>query len=318
MTFELTDSLLNDIIFAMENQNCTSVFDAGENRIVTVNNDCGIYDDPLLNEDKEILEEVDEETIYSLPEWTSADGFEVMENFAEQCRAPLVQKELKTCLQSRRGVFRNFKNILKMYPEVEQKWFAYKDKAMHSKVNEWYNNLRESWGLERLEGDFIEETEELVQSDFEFIEYDSLRDKEAVDCAVEILAEEYKSNFKGSLGLSLADLWKFQSSYSKSENKHGFVCYSHSKEFLGCILVSSCPSSSKEAVTVTDFFVNQNYRGLGIGRELLEKCWTSLNQNGIHWIIFSNTIIPESMESLLTQFPVEKIGSGYIANLQKD
>ncbi len=56
MTFELTDSLLNDIIFAMENQNCTSVFDAGENRIVTVNNDCGIYDDPLLNEDKEILE----------------------------------------------------------------------------------------------------------------------------------------------------------------------------------------------------------------------------------------------------------------------
>ena len=66
---------------------------------------------------------------------------------------------------------------------------------MLSKINEWYNDLRETWGLELLEEDSIDEMEDLVRNDFEFKEYDSGRDKECVDRAVEIMAEEYKDSF---------------------------------------------------------------------------------------------------------------------------
>ena len=309
MTFELTDSIKNDIMFAMEDQNSQSAFNVAENKIVSFIKN---FDNPA--EDLKI----DENKVYSLPNWTSDDGFNLMEAFSEPCRSPLARNELKRCLQSRRGVFRNFKNILKAYPDVEKRWFAFKTKRMLSKINEWYNDLRETWGLELLEEDSIDEMEDLVRNDFEFKEYDSGRDKECVDRAVEIMAEEYKDSFEGEIGISIAAMWRYQSAFSKSENKYGFVCYSHLKEFLGCILFSSCPSSAKKTVVVTDFFVFQNYRGLGIGKELFQKCLEKAKNSGIQWVLFSNTIIPESMEHLLSQFSFEKLGSGYIVDLLKD
>lgn len=309
MTFELTDSIKNDIIFAMEDQNSQSVFNAAENRVVSV----------LKNTDgQEKSLKADEELLYSLPGWTSDDGFNLMEAFSENCRSPLARNELKKCLQSRRGVFRNFKNILKAYPDVEKRWSVFKTKIMLSKINRWYNDLREVWGLEFLEEDSADETEELVRNDFEFKEYDSDRDKECVDRAVEIMSDEYKSSFEDEIGIAIAEMWRYQSAFVKSENKSGFVCYSHLKEFLGCILFSSCLSSAKKTAVLTDFFVFQNYRGLGIGRELFQKCLEKAKSNGIQWVLFSNTIIPESMEHLLSKFSFEKLGSGYIVDLLKD
>ncbi|MGN0729705.1 GNAT family N-acetyltransferase [Treponema sp.] len=309
MTFELTDSIKNDIIFAMEDQNSQSVFDAEKKRVVRIGEDFCFSEEALP---------VDEEKIYSLPRWTSDDGFDLMEEFAENCRSPLARNELKRCLQSRRGVFRNFKNILKMYPDVEKRWFLFKTKRMTARINEWYSELCEIWGLDFLEEDSQDETEELVQNDFEFKEYDSVRDKECIDRTVEIMAEEYKNSFEGEIGISIAAMWRYQSAFSKSENKYGFVCYSHTQEFLGCALFSLCPSPAKKTAVFTDFFVFQNYRGLGIGKELLRRCLENSKKRGIQWILFSNTIIPESMESLLTQFSFEKIGSGYIVDILKD
>lgn len=307
MTFELTDSLKNDILFAMEDQNSQSVLDAEKKAVVKA---C-FSGDGIQGEVA-----ADEEKRYSLPAWTSDDGFSLMEQFAESCRSPFARSELKRCLQSRRGVFRNFKSIVKAYPEVEKRWFAYKNKVMLSKVTEWYSRLRESWGLEALEeDDSSSETEYLVQDDFEFVKYDSVRDKECVDRAVEAMAEEYESQLEGELGASVAELWRRQSGFSGSANKYGFVCYSHSDEFLGCFLVSFCPSSAKKTVLATDFYVVQNFRGLGIGRELLHKCLVSLAESGIQQVLIAGAVIPESMESLLAQFSFKRIGSGYVANL---
>lgn len=307
MTFELTDSLKNDILFAMEDQNSKSVLDAEKKAVVNAGcSDGGIQADLTADEEKR----------YSLPSWTSDDGFSLMEQFAEKCYSPFARGELKRCLQSRRGVFRNFKNILKSYPEVEKRWFAYKNRVMLSKVTEWYNSLRDSWGLEALEeDDSFSETECLVQDDFQFIKYDSVRDKECVGRAVEAMAQEYENQFEGELGASVAELWRRQSGFSGSENKYGFVCYSQPDEFLGCFLVSLCPSSAKKTVLATDFYVVQNFRGLGIGKELLSRCLILLKESGIQQVLIAGAVIPESMESLLTQFSFERIGSGYIANL---
>ena len=80
-------------------------------------------------------------------------------------------------------------------------------------------------------------------------------------------------------------------------------------------MVSYCPSSAEKTVVFTDFFVIQNYRGLGIGRELMSKCLAGLKKRGIQWVILTNTVQPESMESLLFEFSFAKKDFGYAVNL---
>ena len=300
MTFRLTDILIDQILFYMENQGETALVFARDGKIVPV-----VDDEP----------ELDDENYYSLPDWTSADGFELMENFTAGLHNPNAYKELRRCLANRRGVFRNFKDILKSYPEVEKKWFAFKDKVMHRRITEWYNELCESWGLETLEENpEYDDTEYLVQDDFEFTEYDSVKDKECVDREVCELAKEYGETYSGELGKAVADILRNQSVRCSGEDKFGYVCCSHDGEFLGCALVSACPSSAKKTVVFTDFFVIQNYRGLGIGKELLNRCLAGLKDRGIQWVILSNTVMPESLETLFFEFSFKKTDFGYVKN----
>ena len=79
--------------------------------------------------------------------------------------------------------------------------------------------------------------------------------------------------------------------------------------------ISLCPANARKTVCITDFFVLQNYRGLGIGRELFSTCLESLKKHGIQWVLIANTIIPETMEPLLIQFGFKKLGSGFVADL---
>lgn len=298
MIFNLTDDLADSILHSMEDQTCRWMVDAENNSLVPEQN-C-----------------IDEEKFYSLPEWTSSDGFELLESFTNKLHSPLARTELKDVLVSGRGVFRNFKNVLKAYPEVERKFHFYKDDVMKKRLTEWYNSLRESWGLEKLESvSDMEEMDELVQNDFVFREYDSNLDWNDITLAEGLLLEEIKKQYYGEIGDAFAELWKIFSSYDEPFSKHGFVCRTQTEEFTGCILTSLCPKNAKKTVCITDFFVLQNYRGLGIGRELFSACLESLKKNGIQWVLIANTIIPESMEPLLIQLGFKKLGSGFMADL---
>ncbi len=305
MTFELTPSLTNCILFAMENQTSLSVVDAKNSAVVAVNQENNIA--------------CDNSNFYSLPKWTSKDGYALLENFTNNLYSPLAREELRTVLESGRGVFRNFKNVLKAYPEVERKWHLYKNKCMKARIAEWYNELCEGWGLEKLEDASVEmqeETDELLEDDFEFSAYDSSKDKEFVERKVLEITDEYKMQFSKEVGDAISFLW--QKSSSLFLQKRGFVCRTFSGETVGCILASFCPSSAERTVFITDFFVVQNYRGLGIGKELFSKCMTSLKENGVQWILLGNFIVPPSMEPLLSQWGFEKLGSGYVANIFKE
>lgn len=314
MTFKLTDLLKSEILFAMEDQGKTSCVDAQKGILRVIASDDGIIEEDAGDAEIDIID-IDEENYYSIPSWESSDGFELMENFTAGLHNPNAYRELRNCLANRRGVFRNFKNILKTYPEVEKKWFAYKDKMMYARITEWYNELCESWGLEKLEENpESEDTEFLVQEDFEFTEYDSLRDKECVDREVDFLAEEIEKQNEGPLGSAAAEIFRRQSHWCSNGNKFGYVCYSLEGEFLGCALVSDDLSPAKKTVELTDFFVIQNYRGLGIGKQLFNGCLELLKKRGIQWVILSNTFISEPLESLLFEYSFEKKGFGYVKN----
>ena len=113
MTFDLTDSLSDDILFAMEDQQNSRAVDATKG--------CVVSSDSV---------EIDEVNYYALPEWSSGDGFSVLQEFTNNLHSPLAREELKRVLSGGRGVFRRFKDVIKSYPEVEHKWHVYKNAKM--------------------------------------------------------------------------------------------------------------------------------------------------------------------------------------------
>lgn len=157
MYFEIDAETVDQIIFAMENQSENFLFDTLERLIVSgeeIDPDSGGEEGP--------------DRYVEIPEWNSFHGFQLMERFVGTLNNPVYRSALKDALQSGRGVFRNFKNVLKEKREIERLWFQFKEKEMRREVAEWYECLRESWGYEELETDLeaVEETEGLVLEDF--------------------------------------------------------------------------------------------------------------------------------------------------------
>jgi len=102
MQFELSEALVDDILFAMEDQVGDFYLDTVEGIIVG-----GVdweFEGDLNDDDGE-----GGERFISLPEWDSSDGFKLMERFAAGFRNPVVREELHLALDRGRGGFRAFK-----------------------------------------------------------------------------------------------------------------------------------------------------------------------------------------------------------------
>ncbi len=303
MIFNLTDSLCADILFAMENQQKNFALDAKNSKVIQCDE-----------------ESVDEENIYSLPQWDSADGYALLESFITKFKGIKAYSELKQILQEGRGVFRNFKITLKKYPEVDKRFHSFKNREMKALVYEWYNALRESWGLETLDQDFYE-YDDLVLEDFTFRAFDGDVDSRDVNVIAGAFFEELKKQFPGELGqvLSLQLKSQYQNLQSLTFSRaKGFVCRTLSDEFAGCLLYSQMNfqmSASTKTVVLTALFVEQNYRGLGIARELLSRSISTLTRDGIQFFIINNSFVPELLKSTLIQLGFKEKDFAFVLEL---
>lgn len=330
MTFGITDKIVDDIIFAMENQNSLFVFDAEKNQVVAI--DSEIVADDLVEQEKG----------YVLPVWEPEDGFKLLEDFTGTLQNAKIRAELRQILSNGRGVFKNFKNALKRYPSLERCFHTFKTRKMRSVVYDWYNSLRENWGLESFSfSQNQEDSNDLLRQDFQFSEYNPKEDADCIAREAGEIAEEIKDFYPEKVGLAIGQHWlrKFNDLISDS---CGFVCRTTSDDFAGCLLFSlpksidsevsnSKSSGSKsldsksidlkssenqnEAAFFTACFVNQNYRCMGIAAELFFSCVSLLKERGIHWFIIAETSVPEFLEPLLNRCGFEKSGSVYLAHL---
>ena len=153
MTFPLTRELIDQIMFGMENQDTDFLLDLYDQKVVRI--------DELPDEGQD-----DEARYIPLPEWRSVDGYNLMEKFVASLHNPIYREILRSILASGKGVFRQFKDALKERQEIERLWYRFKEREMRAHVVEWYNVLRESWGLARIGDPEDEGTEVLVLSDF--------------------------------------------------------------------------------------------------------------------------------------------------------
>jgi N-acetylglutamate synthase-like GNAT family acetyltransferase len=298
MEFTLTDGLIEQIISAMENQETAFVMNAESGCLVEMS----------------AAVKVDEDKVYGLPEWKPADGFALREAFVNQLHVPEVQRELKNVLHSGRGVFKNFRNVLKDYPDVDKRWHIFKYKFMSARITDWYNSLRQVWGLEKL--DYFSETDDdLVHDDFSFEEYKSSENqKEVLENTRAFLTDE-DWNLPDELKKAFYESIVNQFKNHEADNQTGFVCRSQSDDFAGCITASVMTENQEKTMILTSFFVPENFRGLGIGTELLSMLQEKLKDNGKKSLFLPNILIPEFLEPLLIRSGFEKIRNGFFAEI---
>ena len=157
----LSDQVLSEIIFGMENQDVDYALD--------------ISTGTLFSPDKADGRIPSEDSLVELPPWTSSDGYEVMVAFTNACRDRKLQQRLCAELNSRqKGVFRRFRDVLSEDPETLSQWYDFKDRRMKSYIKSWYRE-RFARNLDSLEeGDDVQEGELL--SDFEVCHLEGMDD----------------------------------------------------------------------------------------------------------------------------------------------
>ncbi|MDR2053429.1 MAG: GNAT family N-acetyltransferase [Treponema sp.] len=255
MQFELTEALVNNILFSMEDQNGDFALDTREGVLVN-------KDDEGYEEQKE--DDEDGNRFISLPYWGPAEGYRLMEKFAAALKNTLIRKSLTAALERGKGVFRAFKDVLGSYPEAEQLWFTFKEREMRRVILDWYNACREEWGLARL-GDEPEETEDLVLEDFRFRPPES-RDSAAMEklrrfCLAELIAA-VKEGGPGDRPSFVAG-WAERLGPAEPL----LVAESGAGEFAGY----AAAVRRGDTLHITTLEVKAEYRGLGLGEMILTR-----------------------------------------------
>jgi ribosomal protein S18 acetylase RimI-like enzyme len=243
MQFELSEALMDHILFSMEDQEGDFLIDTYEGMVVS----------------REELEDADDERFMNLPEWDSSSGYRLMERFAAQFNNPLIRDRLCAALNRGRGVFRAFKDVLTYHPEAEKLWFAFKDRAMKEEILRWYNALREEWGLQRI-GKEPEETGDLVLEDFRFREGRDGDTARALELH-KLCLEEYRAGAGERIGCVPP------AGETGSSSPPALVAETGGGEFAGYLSVEA----QGDILIVTGLEVKPEYRGLGIGETLLVR-----------------------------------------------
>jgi GNAT superfamily N-acetyltransferase len=255
MQFELTEALINNILFSMEDQNGNFILDTREGMLVSEDDD--EYAKAAENKD-------DENRFIGLPYWGPSDGYRLMEKFAAALKNAVIRKSLTAALDRGKGVFRAFKDVLASYPEAEQFWFIFKEREMRRVILGWYNACREEWGLARL-GDEPEETEDLVLEDFRFRPPES-RDSTAIEklrhsCLVELIAAAKEEGIGDSP--SLIGGWVERLGSAEPV----LVAESGAGEFAGY----TAAVKRGDTLHITTLEVKAEYRGMGLGEMILTR-----------------------------------------------
>ncbi|MDR1956559.1 MAG: GNAT family N-acetyltransferase [Treponema sp.] len=274
MEFDLTDPLLDAILFAMEDQQGDFLMDTQEGVVVPRNAGCAAA--PV---EKQAPRENHEAAVryLELPHWNSTDGYQLMERFTGKCKNALLRTALTGALDRGKGVFRAFKDTLHQYPEAEERWFSFKTREMKREILRWYNALRDAWGLERI-GMEPEETGDLVLEDFIFWE-PKIQDPAAA-------AELYRrireaGTTTGGEEALIGDLI--------------LAVESGGGDFAGYIAAVK----QGKTLSICALEVSAEYRGLGLGSALLSRLLDTLDPRNLSLVSIDLPVEAEGFSRVL-------------------
>ena len=270
----LAAETIDAVVFCMENQNESFLFDAKELRCVPA---------------QAAAEQ--EGRLIRLPEWTAAHGFALMEEFAGSIKNPVLQERLREAMATRAGVFRRFKAVLSEWPEFDREWRAFKRERLKAAVLEWFGAFLQAESLASL-GDEPEETAEIVQSDFAFLQQkpcgslqlaveslgaglraEEARKRSGIECASfeEILVQgaaevlgEMPEKARAAAAMLFARL------LLGDGDKTLFCAETASGEKAGAFLVERACAGGRGSCALLAAAVRPAFRGMGLFSQLLE------------------------------------------------
>jgi len=275
MYFELNKALIDNILFSMEDQRGIFLLDTQKGIVVS-------------SESEKISSD---ERYITLPEWNSANGFRLMENFITNFKNPLIQYELNVALDQGKGVFRSFKDTLSRYPSAEKRWFSFKEREMKRIIIEWYNAYRDAWGLERI-GEEPEETFDLVLSDFIFRKPKEKDLPYIEELHREVLEEA--NNFSESLRGEVV-----------------LVAETIECDFAGYIEIIQ----KDKTLHINALEVRPEFRGLGVGEELCSQFLDTIDRNTVSAVTVDLNISSESFSRVLLRKSFKPYATRYCLNL---
>jgi GNAT superfamily N-acetyltransferase len=274
MDFSLDDELIEQIIFAMEDQqhNYYAHRHSGE-----------------LVREEEIEEDYGqkgiEDPFVPIPEWQPVHGFLLMEKFVARLRNPLLREQLKDALASGRGVFRKFKDILKTSRGAEHGWYTFKERELRQVVRQWYNEQRELAGLDRLKEE-PEETdglEALLGSDFSIL---PVRERH-LEAVRELDEAAFIARFPDADARRAADFWReSRASLPDLPAKDSLLLVAETAEqdFAGFVWAVENTDAlvPGRILQVHQLAVVQHYQGMGLGTMLLKRIIAEARDRGFH------------------------------------
>ncbi|MFW6380651.1 MAG: GNAT family N-acetyltransferase [Spirochaetota bacterium] len=249
----LTRELIDQIVFGMENQDREYVLDTEEATVIP---------------EEQIPPEAPPDRFLSLPAWRSVNGYNLMEQFVATLHNPIFRERLRAILASGRGVFRQFKDTIRERREIERLWFSFKERRMREIVTEWFNDLREREGLERLEATTTEpETDQLIESDFVFRDADDADFPLLTELDHDAFLEIYPDAHSDAVALYHEDSRAGVPDIA-DPSCTVVVAETQGEDFAGFIWLVARRTNGTAIGFVKQLYVVPEYRGLGLAREL--------------------------------------------------
>lgn len=309
--FEMRDPIVRQVIFAMENQNIRYLMDMTKGQLVRP-------DTIPEAERPDSTSEIDPSARYQpLPDWNSADGFQLMEQFVTELHNPIVRDQLQEILVSGKRVFRRFKDALKEYPEVERKFYSFKFLQMRNVVFEWYNSIRELRGLEILELGADEEIDDLVLTNVTI--------QEAHPVPATMITELDRQAFFEALSDQPAPMVRYQYKQRRSgvpapgdARSSVVAAYTPMDDLCGFVWITrDVLDDGSPIATMVQVYVLPEYRGLGIGSTIVDHTVTMLRRNRISTIFAHFPGSSEPIHALLERVGFRDIRRDFVLNLEE-
>jgi hypothetical protein len=287
--FELNDTILERIIFAMEDQTRTHLIDLRNGELV------------------QKTEETLPDFIAPPPQWTPADGFRIMETFCSRVKNLKLKSSLMKSLSHGKGVFKAFRTVLAEFPQEEIQFRAFKNAALRHHIVTWVDDMRESIGFSRL-GPEPDEFCELIDEEF------LVRTSTLVESGLDIheLIEAAQKDSIDWLPVSVAQFEKSEvSQFFKNNRAETVIHYIHEEGGSPiAIAAGSILRQNHGALGLIRFFyITKEFRTLGLELRLVDSIENWCRKSNVESILFQSLFLHPSIADQFQPRGLKTVGS---------
>jgi GNAT superfamily N-acetyltransferase len=291
--FDLSEKAVEQIVFAMEDQERASLVDLETGEVL-----------PAAG--------LEGERYVPPPTWSSRDGFKLMEDFLASVRQPSARRELAAALGRGRGVFKAFKAALAQREDLERAFRDFKIRAMRKTIAAWYDDAREAHGLERL-GPEPEDTSDLLASDLRIRMIGLPEGRTLLEPLLREVEEESLEYLPGPIASFEID--RLRDEIEAAEDAALAIVDDGEGGALGAALAFRDAVGDRALGRICFAFVSKDFRRMGLGKALIESLAASLRNEGISLIVLDSPFLPPDMAFALSALGFRPYGLRALSRL---